>query len=367
MEGFFERRTEFYRRKTWQLVAVHKGSTMRNFRNFKFNAASMEKFAANHLKLFISMMAGLLIFVGIVAISIFFVAVRGAEQTLVPEVRGKELTEALLELQVKELYPRIQLRYSQSSRDRGHILEQDPRAGTIVKAGRQIRLVVSQGVMINRVENYVGRNIDDVRMDLQLFVASSGSPLLMIKEPLLYDFSAEAPGTILRQKPEPGTDISGPMNLEFVVSRGPEHALVTVPQLVGLSLSSVLEQIGRMGIVFEFTLREIREGERGETVVYQSPPAGTSVTSNAVIDLVVNSPARLNDLETFKLFTYTIPRNPYPLPVRLEALLPSGERIRLISVDYPGGRFTVPYRLPIGSTLFLSMMNREIHREVVQY
>jgi beta-lactam-binding protein with PASTA domain len=342
---------------------------MRFFKSdkFNFNFDSMEEIAAKRLKLFISMMAVLVVIVGIIAISIFFVAVRGAEQTLVPEVRGKELTEALLELQAKELYPRIQLRYSQSSRDRGQILEQDPRAGTIVKAGRQIRLVVSQGVMINRVENYVGRNIEDVRMDLQTFVASSGAPLLTLKEPLMYDFSPEAPGTILRQKPEPGTDISGPIRLEFVVSQGQEHTLLTVPQLTGLSLSSALEQIGRMGIVFEFTLREIREGEKGETVVYQAPAAGTSVTSNVIIDLVVNTPAQLKEGEVFKLFTFAMPRNPYPLPVRLEALLPSGERLRLISVEYPGGRFTVPYRLPVDSVLILSMMNREIHRETVQY
>jgi beta-lactam-binding protein with PASTA domain len=335
-------------------------------RNFKFGFDTVEQFAANHLRLFLAMMGGLLVVVGIIAILIFFVAVKGAEQTMVPEARGKALTEALLELQVKELYPRIQLRYSQSSRDRDHILEQDPRAGTIVKAGRQVRLVVSQGVMINRVENYIGRNIDDVRMDLQVIGTSTGGPLLTLKEPLMYDFSPEPPGTILQQKPEPGTNISGPMNLEFVVSQGQEHILVTVPQLVGLSLSSALEQIGRMGIVFEFSLREFREGERGETVVHQSPAAGTSVTSNTVVDIVANAPARLAAGEVYKLFTYTLPRNPYPLPVRLEALLPSGERIRLIGVDYPGGKFTIPYRLPIGSTLFLSMMNREIHRETVQ-
>jgi len=340
-------------------------------RYFKFNNVdfdTMEKIAAARLKLFLSMMAGLLIIVGIIAISIFFVAVKGAEQTLVPEVRGKELTEALLELQVKELYPRLQLRYSQSSRDRGQILEQDPRAGTIVKAGRQIRLVVSRGVMINRVENYVGRNIDDVRMDLQTLIASAGNnPLLTLKEPLIYDFSPETPGTILRQKPEPGTDISGPMSLEFVVSQGQEHALLTVPQLTGLSLSSVLEQIGRMGIVFEFSLREIHEGEKGEMVVYQTPAAGTSIAANVVIDLVVSAPAQLKEGEVCKLFAYTMPKNPYPLPVRLEALLPSGERVRLISVEYPGGKFTVPYRLPVNSVLILSMMNREIYREEVQY
>ena len=341
---------------------------MRFFSFFKkfFNNFSQENTEPN-LKLFFSMAAALLIFVGIVAVVIFFIALRGAEQTLVPEVRGKELAEALLELQIKELYPRIQLRYSQSSRDRGLILEQDPAAGTIVKAGRRIRLVVSQGVMINRVENYIGRNIDEVRMDLQTFVSSSGSSLLTIKEPVMYDFSPAPAGTILRQKPELGTDISGPLSLEFVVSQGPENTLMTVPQLVGLSLPAALELIGRTGIVFEFSLREIREGEQGEMVVYQNPPAGTSVTSNTLVDIVVNAPEKLAVNEVFSLFSYTIPRNPYPLPVYLEALLPSGERIRLISVDFPGGNFTVPYRLPVTSVLILSMMNREIYRRNVGY
>ena len=332
---------------------------------FNFDFDAVEGYIANHLKLFISMAAALLVFVGIIAAAIFFIAVRGAEQTMVPEVRGKELTEALLELQVKELYPRIQLRYSQSSRDKGFIMEQDPRPGTIVKAGRRIRLVVSQGVMINRVENYVGRNVDEVRMDLQTLITSSGSPLLSLKEPLMYDFSPEAPGTILRQKPEGGADISGPMSLEFVVSRGQETAMITVPQLAGLPLASALEQIGRTGINFSFSLREIRAGETGETVVYQEPPANSSVTANTVVRLVVNAPSSLPENEVFKLFKYTIPKNPYPLAVRLEALLPGGDRVRLISVEYPGGEFTVPYQLPLGSTLILSMLNREIHRETV--
>ncbi len=312
------------------------------------------------------MAAALLVLVGIIATSIFFVAVRGGEQTLVPDLRGKELAEALLELQVKELYPRIQLRYSQSAKDKGKILEQDPAAGNIVKAGRRIRLVVSQGVIVNRVENYIGRDIEDVRMDIQVLAASSGSQFLSIKEPLMYDFSGETPGTIIRQKPEAGTDISGPTRLEFVVSRGQEDSLVTVPQFVGFPISLALEQIGRAGFAFEFTLRELMEGEKGETVVSQNPSAGVSITSDDIVRLTVNFPARLGEDEVFGLFQYTMPKNPYPLPVRLEALLPSGERKRIIGVDYPGGKFTVPYRLPLDTVLTLYLMNREIYQETVK-
>ena len=333
---------------------------------FNFDLSSIEDYVSNHLKLFILSVAGILIIVGIIAVSIFFAAVRGAEQCMVPDVRGRELTEALLELQVKELYPRIQLRYSQSSHDKGFILEQETKAGTIVKAGRRVRLVVSQGVMISKVENYVGRSIDEVKMDLHtLYSASGGLHLLSLREPVMYDFSAEPPGVILNQKPEPGTDISGPLALEFVVSRGPENTVITVPQLTGLDLAHALELIGRLGINFEFRLREIRGNEKGEIVVHQDPPANSFMPIDSAVSLVMTVPNVLDEDEAFNLFSYTVPKNPYPLTMRLEAMLPSGERIRLMNVEYPGGEFSVPYKLPLGSTLILSMLNREIHRETV--
>jgi beta-lactam-binding protein with PASTA domain len=329
---------------------------------------AIEGYVANHLRLFLSMAAGILVFVGIIAVSVFFITVRGAEETMVPDVRDKDLTAALMELQVKELYPRIQLRYSQNSADKGLILEQDPRPGTIVKAGRRIRLVVSQGVMINTIENYLGRNVDEVRMDLQALFASSSSssaPLLSLKEPFMYEYSAEAPGTVLRQKPEPGTAISGPTVVEFVISRGLENTMITVPNLMGLSLTEVLEQIGHTGIDFTFKLRPVREGERAETVVAQNPGANATAASNTRVAITVAAPLSLDDGEVFGLFEYDMAKNPYPHLVRLEALLPSNERIRLLSVEYSGGKLTVPYHLPPGTALILSQLNREIHRATV--
>ena len=329
--------------------------------------SSIENYVANHLRLFVFSVIALVILAGIVAVSVFFAAVNGAEQTMVPDVTGKELTEALLELQVKELYPRIQLRYTQTSRDKGYILEQDPGPGAIVKAGRRIRLVVSQGVIVNRIESFITRNIDEVRMDLMtLQAASGGIPLLSIKEPVMYEFSSDRPGTILAQKPESGTEISGPLALEFVVSRGRDNQTVTVPPLTGLSVSSALELITSSGINFRFTARERDENEKGETVVSQTHAEDTVISVNTPVLLTVTTPEKIADNEVFGIFSYTIPQNPYPLAVRLEALLPSGERQRLITVNYAGGEFTVPYRLPSGTILILSMLNRELFRETIR-
>ncbi|MCL2211444.1 MAG: PASTA domain-containing protein [Treponema sp.] len=332
----------------------------------RLDLSSVEGYVANHLRMFIISVAALIILVGIVAVSVFFVAVRGEEQTMVPDVIGKELTAALLELQVKELYPRLQLRYSQTSRDKGFILEQEPRAGTIVKAGRRIRLVVSQGVIVNKVENFISRNIDEVRMDLMTLQATAGGiTLLTIREPIVFEFSSENPGTIIAQKPEPGADISGPTTLEFVVSRGRENLTVSVPQLTGLSVTKALELISTTGINFQFILKEKSANEAGETVVSQNPAANTTISINTPVQITVTNPEQLANNEIFGLFNYNIPQNPYPLSVRLEALNPSGERQRIFTVNYMGGNFTVPYKQPVGTALILSMLNRELHRETV--
>jgi beta-lactam-binding protein with PASTA domain len=325
----------------------------------------IEGYVGNHLRFFISLVIGLIVFVGIIALAVFFVALQGEEQTMVPDVRGMELTGALLELQVKELYPRIQLRYSRDASDRGLILEQSPDAGTIVKAGRRVRLVVSQGVVINNVENYVGRNIDEVRMDLQTLFASTAVPLVSLKEPFMYQYSPEAPGTILQQRPEPGTAISGPLALELVISRGMENEMIRTPELTGLSIGEVLERIGELGLRVTFSQRPPSRTEQPETVLSQTPAAETSVAADTELSLVVSSPKVLKAGEVFTIFSYSLPVNPYPLPVSLEAMLPTGERRSLVTVNHPGGEFTVPYRLPAGSILILSILGRELYREEV--
>ena len=340
---------------------------------FNLDLDAIEGYISDHLRLFLSMAAGLLLFVGIIAVSVFFINVRGAEQTMVPDIQGRDLTAALLELQVKELYPRIQLRYSQTSADKGLVLEQNPQPGTIVKAGRRIQLVVSQGVMINTVENFLGRNVDEVRLDLQTLFSAQGAspgstpvpPLLTLKEPLMYEYSPEPAGTILQQRPEPGTSISGPTILELVVSRGLENTMLRLPNLLGLGLEDTLEQIGRTGINFEFSLRPPRSGEKPGTVVAQNPSGDTLAGLDTRVAITVASPEDVPENEIFGLFNYEMAKNPYPLLIRLESILPNGERQRLLSVQYAGGTLSVPYHQPAGSVLVLSMLNREIHRETV--
>ena len=258
------------------------------------------------------------------------------------------------------------MRYTQSSRDRGFIIEQEPKPGTITKAGRRIRLVVSQGVILNKIENFISRNIDEVRIDVQTINASVGGiPLFAIIEPLIFQYSDEPAGIILAQKPEAGTDVSGPTNLEFIVSRGKENDTITVPQFTGLSLSDALSLVTSSGINYRFTIQERRGTESGETIIMQNPQAETVIPINTVVQLTVTTPERLAANEVFGLYRFFIPQNPYPLAIRVETQSAAIPRQRVFSVNYMGGEFTFPYKLPDGTEIILSMLDRELHKFTV--
>ena len=114
-----------------------------------------------------------IIFMFAICLIVFFASVKGEEQVLVPNVVDKTLTTALLEMQAKELYPKLQLRYTDSPDDKDKVLSQNPDAGAIVKAGSRVTITVSRGVIIDHVENYVGSKLDDVKIKLQTMFTGS--------------------------------------------------------------------------------------------------------------------------------------------------------------------------------------------------
>jgi beta-lactam-binding protein with PASTA domain len=322
-------------------------------------------FSREHGRGLLYLCLGFLVFSGLVSTAVFFLSVRGPEQVLVPDVAGKELTAALLELQAKELYPQIQLRYSGSAAEKGMVLEQDPQAGTIVKAGRRIRLVISQGARISAVENVVGRALNDVRSEMAQS-AASGFGLISLKEPVLYKTSEAPAGTILEQSPEAGTSLGGPTELTLVVSRGPDSGIKEMPSLIGLSPSEAASRLAEQEIGFVFSTEQAAENEKLFVVNAQDWPGGTQIAASHTVEIQVTVPSSWDSGEICALYSRAIPQTPVPISYTLTAISPQGERAVLITEVLSGGTFTCPYLLPIGTTLSLGVQGRELHREIVK-
>jgi beta-lactam-binding protein with PASTA domain len=291
---------------------------------------------------------------------VFSLALKGNEQVMVPAVKGKDLAVAMLEMQAKELYPKIQLRYSEKAEDKGIILEQSPSAGAIVKAGRRINLVVSRGIIVDKVENFIGQNVDDVKIHLQTLFTSTTVPLLSVKEPPLYKYNAAPAGTILEQDPSPDTPLSGPVQLIFVVSRGAENAQVAVPAITGLRLADAYAVMAKSDVIFDFSSRAPEGRETSGTVVSQMPAENALVNTKSRVAAVVAMPAESSNGLVYGIFAETLPLYPYPFQIKLEAVSPAGERSTLVSMKHPGDRLTIPYAVPAGTVLVLTILNKEV-------
>jgi beta-lactam-binding protein with PASTA domain len=326
---------------------------------FPLDMKKLEQLDREHYRIAAYGFGALLVLMALASLTAFFLSLRGEEQTMVPDVRGMELSQALIKLQDKELYPRISLRFSDDPLERGKVVDQKPPPGSIIKAGwGKVSLSVSKGAVADKVENFVGQDLNEVKIHLQTLFAST-KPLLQVREPPIYLYDKAPAGTILEQKPLPGTEIAGLTTLEFIVSRGPEKAQVRVPDLMGLSLSDVLLQVEKSDLAVKFSMRRAEGKEKPGAVVAQLPIAGSLIQASARVEATLAAPLPEKGLVA-GIYSRELPAYPYPLRISLEAIAPSGDRIPLVTVNHPGGLFTAPYVLPEDSTLVLTVLDREM-------
>ena len=294
----------------------------------------------------------------------FFATVRGPEQVMVPNVEGKELTTALLELQAKELYPKIQLKYTDNPDDAGKILVQNPESGSIVKAGRRINLTVSRGTILDHVENYIGQNYDDVKINLQTMFTGSTRPLIVLAEPS-YKSDQSVAGTVLAQDPPEGTIISNPVTVKLIVSRGPEYENTRIPKIVGMDFAKLLPTLASSKVVFDFTAH-IAEGKEAEgTVVSQEENESQFVPNYSRVSAEIALPKKQKDDEVLGLFTAQLPSYPYAIEMSLDSSK-GGVRKTIVTIKHKGGNVTIPYITEKDSELILSIAGRTVARQAVE-
>ncbi|MCR5761770.1 MAG: PASTA domain-containing protein [Treponema sp.] len=297
-------------------------------------------------------------------IAVFFSQVHGAEQVMVPNVVGKSLTTALLEMQQKELYAKINLQYSDMPGDINTILSQNPEAGAIVKAYRRVTLTVSRGVAIDRIEDYQGQNIESILPRLRVLFDGDSS-MVKIASPVYKQDSSEQ-GTILAQFPEAGTFISDATTLHFIVSSGDKVEMVNVPEIEGMNAKQILKAMEESKIIFDFTQAEADDTKKWGTAVYQDMKGNTVQAYSHVNVQFAVSPVTESDTAVSGILSHNLLEYPYPIPVRLEATDKNGKTSVLVSFSHPGNNITIPYSVTRGTTLMLYVKDRVEYQETIE-
>jgi len=304
-------------------------------------------------KLMIYVVTGLLLFMILSCTLAFMITLKGTEEVMIPDVTGIKLEDALVAIQDRGLNSRIQLKYS-DSQDKGSVIEQSPNPGTIKKVGNQVILRVSRGAIIDKIENYVGWHIRDLETHLKSY-----GPLLKINEPLIRVTSERSEGTILEQKPLPGTDISsGVTELYLVVSSGPQGKYYSVPFFADLDFMTAMKKAASFDLPFLFTQRDAKKDEKKGVVVEQIPAKEETVPLETIVQLTITPPAPAEN-KVFGILKRTLPEQPVAVDTSFYIISKEGIKEEVFKMKHRGGPFSVPYFEEEGTILLITVLGKD--------
>ncbi|GAA2880492.1 Stk1 family PASTA domain-containing Ser/Thr kinase [Streptomyces mexicanus] len=166
---------------------------------------------------------------------------------------------------------------------KGSVCEQDPKAGTEVKKGDTISLVVSTGAPKVQVPGVVGLTLDDAKSKLE------GDPY-QLKVETQYRETAENPNTVLEQNPVNGQEVEKGSTVTLVVSKAPEK--VTVPDVSGKSCDEATSQLQASNLKADCTEVETTDPNQVGKVFQMSPTAGTPVDKDSTVHLQIGKQAQ---------------------------------------------------------------------------
>jgi len=195
----------------------------------------------------------------------------GPERYDVPRLRGStedEGQDALLDLKLE--YDETVLRFSEDVAE-GLVIGTNPKAGTTLKPGDSVDLIISRGRKPLRVGDWVGKDADRA---ISVLEARGLEPKVVEKHS---DTVAE--GDVISQDPTSGTLFQGD-EVELTVSLGPE--LIEVPPVRGSSVDEATDALEDLG--FDVETRSFFPDPLG-LVVSSDPGAGELAPKGSTITL----------------------------------------------------------------------------------
>jgi len=198
----------------------------------------------------------------------------GKERYDVPRLRGRtedQAQDALLELKLS--YDETVLRYSETVPE-GQVIGSRPKAGTTLKPGAPVDLVISKGRRPIKVGDWVGKNADDATANLE-----ARGLVVKVTDEEYSDTVAE--GDVISQDPTGGTLFKGD-EVSFTVSLGPE--LIEVPSVRGFGVDAATERLEDLG--FDVEIDSSFPDPLG-FVFGTNPRTGEQVPKGSTITLIV--------------------------------------------------------------------------------
>jgi serine/threonine-protein kinase len=231
--------------------------------------------------------------------SVMQVSLKGGTVTM-PDLRGSSRASAQLRLRSLGLDMRVREERYSSTAPYGAVLEQSLEAGSTLKRGRTIAVVVSIGDKVLSVPQLVG---SPSQRQAELILEQNG--LIVGHTAVLPD--EQPAGTVLAQSPEAGQQVSRGEGVSLLVSSGPLLQTRLMPDLRGRSLDDARALVGRMGLVLRRVMETTAQGAVPGSVLAQSLGAFTRVAAGCELNLTVAPGGSAQVAVRLATLNYTMP------------------------------------------------------------
>jgi len=192
----------------------------------------------------------------------------GKERFPVPDVVGQELSAAKGEIGAANLKLKQGPGQYSDTVPEGSVISIDPAAGTDLKRGDTVTVVVSQGKAPISVPNLIGKNINDVRAQLQQ---------LGLNAVERYKDSDQPADTVIAQSPSAGAGAAKDADVTLDISKGPP--LITIPDLTNQSCQQAQATLQAQNLQAQLNINP------NGLVRQMSPGPGTQVPAQTVVQL----------------------------------------------------------------------------------
>lgn len=202
-----------------------------------------------------------------------------ARQVTVPDLVGRSIAEATalssqldLQLRVDET-PRPDLKVPA-----GHVLGQEPTAGSAARRQRSVRVWISSGAHVALAPSLLGES----QRAAEIRVAQDGLMIGTISE---IRSGAYPPDVVVAQDPPPSTQTA---EIRLLVNRGEDRATYVMPDLIGLNGERAADVMRIRGFRVSITTQSGVSAIPPGVVVRQSPAGGYQVHPGDPIALEVS-------------------------------------------------------------------------------
>jgi beta-lactam-binding protein with PASTA domain/tRNA A-37 threonylcarbamoyl transferase component Bud32 len=187
---------------------------------------------------------------------------------------GQREIVAVRNIHDKDLRFQVVRQYS-TTVDETYVIKQDPQPGERIEKGNYVTIFSSLGPPHTDVPSVVGEKLDQALDDLRRANL----------KPKIVRVDANAPeDEVISQRPTAGASVEQGQTVTLKVSNGPKP--VIVPNVVGSNFESANSAL--LGRGFAVRRRDVESDQPKDTVIAQSPDAGTYQPPNSTITLSVS-------------------------------------------------------------------------------